>query len=113
MWLNVPEIERAESIDELITDFEKEIQIHFSHDKEFAKRASEIGHPSVAKFFRAIRAAEAARSRLYHADLNTHRSLAKTMDYFVCPVCGYAQLGEPPETCPLCNTQGGQFEKID
>nr|WP_230972320.1 rubrerythrin family protein [Archaeoglobus neptunius] len=28
---------------------------------------------------------------------------------YVCPVCGYAMEGEPPETCPLCNTSRDRF----
>jgi rubrerythrin len=29
---------------------------------------------------------------------------------YVCPVCGYTHIGEPPERCPVCKTKKGRFE---
>jgi len=28
---------------------------------------------------------------------------------YVCPVCGFTHIGEPPERCPVCNTKKDRF----
>jgi rubrerythrin len=35
------------------------------------------------------------------------------VEYYICPVCGHTHVGKPPERCPICNTPGSRFEKID
>ncbi len=29
---------------------------------------------------------------------------------YVCPVCGFTHIGEPPDRCPVCNTPKARFE---
>jgi len=29
---------------------------------------------------------------------------------YVCPVCGWTHIGEPPDRCPICNTKKDRFE---
>lgn len=29
---------------------------------------------------------------------------------YVCPVCGFTHIGEPPDRCPICNTKKDRFE---
>ena len=29
---------------------------------------------------------------------------------YVCPVCGWTHIGEPPDRCPICNTRKDRFE---
>jgi rubrerythrin len=29
---------------------------------------------------------------------------------YVCPVCGFTHIGEPPERCPVCNTKKDRFK---
>jgi rubrerythrin len=29
---------------------------------------------------------------------------------YVCPVCGFTHIGEPPDRCPICNTKKERFE---
>ena len=29
---------------------------------------------------------------------------------YVCPVCGFTHIGEPPDRCPVCNTRKDRFE---
>jgi len=31
---------------------------------------------------------------------------------YVCPVCGYTHIGEPPEKCPVCGVSSDKFEKF-
>jgi rubrerythrin len=40
-------------------------------------------------------------------------SEAGDIEIYVCPVCGHTHIGTPPEKCPICNTLGKKFEKID
>jgi len=29
---------------------------------------------------------------------------------YICPVCGFTHIGEPPERCPVCNTKKDRFK---
>ena len=31
-------------------------------------------------------------------------------EIYVCPVCGFTHIGEPPDRCPVCNTKKGSFK---
>jgi rubrerythrin len=31
-------------------------------------------------------------------------------DVYVCPVCGYTHIGEPPDRCPVCNAKKEKFK---
>lgn len=33
-------------------------------------------------------------------------------DIYICPVCGYTRIGDPPEKCPICNLPKDQFKKF-
>jgi rubrerythrin len=35
-----------------------------------------------------------------------------TSEIYLCPVCGYIEIGEPKEKCPICGTVAGKFIKI-
>jgi rubrerythrin len=35
------------------------------------------------------------------------------VDYWVCPVCGNTVEQEPPGRCPICNTPGEKFFRVD
>ena len=32
--------------------------------------------------------------------------------FYLCPVCGYIELGEPPESCPICGAKGSKFVQV-
>ncbi len=36
----------------------------------------------------------------------------KTVDYYVCPVCGNTVEEKAPDQCPICSTPGSRFMKI-
>jgi rubrerythrin len=38
---------------------------------------------------------------------------APETDYYVCPVCGFTHEGKLDGRCPVCNTPGERFAKID
>ncbi len=48
------------------------------------------------------------RYALEHMDPNT-----PIADYYVCPICGYTHQGKFDGKCPVCNTPGDKFLKID
>jgi rubrerythrin len=35
------------------------------------------------------------------------------VEIYVCPVCGSTHIGARPEKCPVCNTPGNRFERIE
>ena len=36
----------------------------------------------------------------------------KIAEVYICPVCGYTHIGEPPERCPVCNAPRDKFKKF-
>ena len=51
-----------------------------------------------------------------HADLYANAKQAaefgqdlEAVAIYVCPICGFTHLGEPPERCPICNTKKERF----
>ena len=33
-------------------------------------------------------------------------------EFYLCPICGYIEKGQPPESCPICGAKKELFEKI-
>lgn len=33
-------------------------------------------------------------------------------EVYICPVCGYTHIGDPPANCPVCNVAKDQFQKF-
>jgi rubrerythrin len=31
-------------------------------------------------------------------------------EVYICPVCGFTHIGEPPDRCPVCNLKGERFK---
>src|SRR5512146_358783 len=58
--------------------------------------------------------AEAVHAKLYQMALDAvkqGRDLAETK-FFLCPVCGHIELGQPPATCPICGTPADEFVEV-
>ncbi len=32
--------------------------------------------------------------------------------FYLCPVCGHIEIGNPPEVCPICGAKGGKFVQV-
>jgi rubrerythrin len=54
-----------------------------------------------------------------HAGLFQHALAAmesgadlKTMDVYLCPVCGHVEFGTPPDKCPVCNAPASKYQKV-
>ncbi len=58
--------------------------------------------------------AEAVHAKLYTMALEAvkkGKDLAETA-FFLCPVCGHIELGEPPASCPICGALGEEFIQV-
>jgi rubrerythrin len=45
--------------------------------------------------------------------LVTAKQTPKDEPYYVCPICGNTVAGNAPDVCPICNTPGTKFKKIE
>jgi rubrerythrin len=58
--------------------------------------------------------AEAVHARLYQMALDAvaqGKDLAETR-FYLCPVCGHIELGEPPASCPICGASRDRFMQV-
>jgi len=77
------------------------------------QRATETGHKAKRMFGYAVEA-EAVHAKLYALALEAvhqGKDLAETK-FYLCPVCGHIELGEPPESCPICGTKASRFVQV-
>ncbi len=80
---------------------------------DFIKDAENEGNKKAVSSFRWAWEVEKVHEGLFREALSNLSADMKTFDYYVCPVCGYVHIGFAPEKCPVCNTPGSRFEKID
>lgn len=58
--------------------------------------------------------AEAVHARLYKLALEAvqqGKDLSEAR-FYLCPVCGHIELGNPPESCPICGTKREKFALV-
>lgn len=57
--------------------------------------------------------AEAVHAKLYKMALEAAKQ-GKDLDveFYLCPVCGYIEIGKPTEACPICKTKPEKFAQI-
>lgn len=55
--------------------------------------------------------AEAVHAKLYALALEAVRQGKDLdgVDFYLCPVCGYIEMGKPTENCPVCGTKPEKF----
>jgi rubrerythrin len=99
------------TIDDLLLAFSKEMQYTIHRYTPFVKKAEDEGYPQLAKLFRAIVASDTARGNLFRTGMASHAREAH--DYYVCPHCGLVFIPEAPDKCPVDDTLGTQFERIN
>ncbi|MFQ5442714.1 MAG: rubrerythrin family protein [Thermodesulfobacteriota bacterium] len=78
------------------------------------KEAEAEDHRAKRIFGLAVKA-EAVHASLYKKALEAARSgkdLTET-EFYLCPVCGYIELGAPPETCPVCGVKADRFVQVE
>jgi rubrerythrin len=77
------------------------------------QRAVESGHKAKRMFGYAVEA-EAVHAKLYALALEAvlqGKDLAETK-FYLCPVCGHIEFGEPPEACPICGAKAAKFVQV-
>jgi len=77
------------------------------------EQARAEGHKAQRMFGYAVKA-EAVHARLYQCALDAllqGRDLQQT-SFYLCPVCGYIELGNPPDVCPICGAKGARFTQV-
>ncbi len=63
------------------------------------------------RMFNLAAKAEAVHARLYRLALEAvsqGKDLAET-NFYLCPICGNIETGNPPETCPICGAKKEKF----
>ena len=76
-------------------------------------KAEENGHKAKTMFKFAVDAEE-VHAQIYTKALEAVRE-GKDLDeseFYLCPVCGYIELGAPPEKCPVCGAKSKVFCQI-
>ena len=70
-------------------------------------------HKAKRMFGYAVKA-EAVHARLYQMALDAvaqGKDLTET-SFYLCPVCGHIEIGQPPSACPICGAPGARFQKV-
>jgi rubrerythrin len=70
-------------------------------------------HAAKRMFGYAVRA-EAVHAKLYAMALEAvkqGKDLTETK-FYLCPVCGHIELGDPPASCPICGELGEEFIQV-
>jgi rubrerythrin len=77
------------------------------------EQAQTENHKAKRMFGYAIKA-EAIHARIYKLALEAvaqGKDLAES-NIYLCPVCGHIELGNPPETCPICGLKKDKFIQV-
>jgi rubrerythrin len=79
---------------------------------DMIKTAEAEGNKAAHRSFTYANEVEKIHAELYQKALDNLDSLPAA-DYYVCSVCGYTCENEVPDTCPVCNTKGKAFFKVE
>ena len=77
------------------------------------EQAEAEGHKAKRMFAYAVEAEE-VHAKLYTLALEAverGEDLAE-MNFYLCPICGHIEFGEPPETCPICGAKAKAFVQV-
>jgi rubrerythrin len=77
------------------------------------QRATASGHRAKRMFGYAVEA-EAVHAKLYALALEavTQGKDLEETSFYLCPVCGHIEFGEPPEACPICGAKASRFVQV-
>ena len=76
------------------------------------EQAEADGHKAL-RMFKYATGAEAVHAKIYKMALEAVQSGEDfAEEFFLCPVCGYIELGAPPENCPICGAKGKVFLQV-
>lgn len=77
------------------------------------EQATADNHRAKRMFAFALKA-EAVHAKLYQMALEAVQQ-GKDLSgvgFYLCPSCGYIEMGEPPEVCPICGAKREKFVKM-
>ncbi len=77
------------------------------------ERALTENHRARVMFGFALKA-EAVHAELYKRALEAvaqGKDLTETK-FYICPVCGHIEFGEPPANCPICGNKGDRYQQV-
>ena len=82
---------------------------------EFIKEAKNDGNESAERSFNYANEVEKVHHELFKKalELLENGKDLENKPMYVCAVCGYTHEGDPPDTCPVCNSPKKVFNKID
>lgn len=70
------------------------------------------GNKQAARSFRLALEVEKVHEVLYNQALENLGKETSTIDYFICPVCGFTQEGPMTTSCPVCGTLAQRFFQV-
>jgi rubrerythrin len=77
------------------------------------RQAEAENHRAKRMFGYAVKA-EAVHAKLYQMALDAVRSgkdLSETK-FYLCPICGHIEMGNPPASCPICGAKKEKFFQV-
>lgn len=77
------------------------------------EQAQSDGHKAKTMFTFAVKA-EAVHAMLYKKAIEAAKA-GKDLDvsnFYLCPVCGHIELGNPPEKCPVCGAKQSAYVTV-
>jgi rubrerythrin len=78
------------------------------------EQAQAEGHRAKLMFGYALKA-EAVHAELYKRALAAAQQGKDLTEvrFYLCPICGHIEFGDPPATCPTCGAAGKKFIQVD
>ena len=103
----------ATTADNLLAAIEGETHEFRTMYPPMVEQAQAENHKAARMFGYAV-AAEEVHARLYQQALEAVRQ-GKDLaaDFYLCPVCGYIEMGLPAGPCPVCSTKPEKFVKAE
>lgn len=75
----------------------------------FIAKALEEGNAKAVKVFTRAKLAESVHAEKYMEAYNNLDAVDND-DYYLCPICGYIEKGEPTDKCPICGCPAKTFK---
>ncbi|PWH14712.1 MAG: rubrerythrin [Anaerolineae bacterium] len=77
------------------------------------EQAQSEGHKAKRMFGYAA-AAEAVHAKLYQMALEAaQQGKDLEVEFYLCPVCGYIEIGKPSQACPICGNPPERFVRVN
>jgi rubrerythrin len=71
---------------------------------------AEADEHKAKRMFKYAVEAEAVHAKLYQLALDAaQQGKDLDVDFYLCPVCGYIEFGQPSDPCPICGTKPEKF----